>query len=157
MIEDGNAKTLYRALVLEHARAPHNCRQIADASHRAEGYNPLCGDKVSLYLRIRESRVEDIAFEASGCAISIASASMLTDMLKGATAAAASRVVDEVCAWLAGGPAGPPLGVDGPIGSLAEVRAFPSRIRCATLPWQAFRAALRSDPAPVTTEPPGSE
>jgi nitrogen fixation protein NifU and related proteins len=149
MTRNADAKSLYRALVLGHARAPHNFRRMADATHRAEGHNPLCGDRVSLYLRMRDSRVEDVAFEGTGCAISIASASMLTDMLKGSTAEAAGRVAD-------GGAGAAPPAADGPIASLAEVRAFPTRIRCATLPWQTFRAALQCDPKPSSTEPAGA-
>lgn len=156
MTQHTHPRELYRAVVLEHARTPHNFGRLADASHRAEGNNPLCGDRIMLYLRATGTQLAEVTFDGAGCAISIASASMLTDALKGASLEDAGRIAGEVYEWLNAGPGNTAFAIAGPVESLAEVRAFPTRVRCASLPWQTFRAALRSDAISVTTEAPGA-
>jgi nitrogen fixation NifU-like protein len=156
MNTNSDPKDLYRELVLDHARSPRNARRLAKASHYAEGHNPLCGDRVAVYLRTRDSRVAEISFEGAGCAISTASASMMTDMLKGSTTEGANRLIEDVCKWLSNDPSDGTQIIGEPISALAEVRAFPTRIRCATLPWATAGAALRSDNTIATTERRGT-
>ena len=138
---------LYRQTVLEHCRQPRNRRRLEMHDRAAEGHNALCGDKVTVYLRLREDDLSDVAFEASGCAIVTASASMMTEALKGKSVGGARAEVDDFVAAMAG--AGE---LKGEVAALGGVRAYPSRIRCATLPWQTARAALDASGATVTTE-----
>jgi nitrogen fixation NifU-like protein len=150
MVSSAELGRLYRETVLDHSRNPRNLRSLSGANRRATGYNPLCGDKVTMYLQMDdEGRIADVAFEATGCAISLASASMLTEMIHGKDAAAAHAVIMNVDAMLSG------AGQEGQLGefaSLSGVRAYPSRVRCATLPWRTLEAALRGTTAPVSTE-----
>jgi nitrogen fixation NifU-like protein len=141
---------LYRTTVLEHSRHPRNFRRSPGANRQATGHNPLCGDKLSLYLELGDDEViRDAAFEATGCAISLASASMLTDQVRGRSAAGALQLAASVAGMFADppGPAPP-----GDVAALAGVRDYPSRVRCATLPWRTLEAALRREPAEATTE-----
>jgi nitrogen fixation NifU-like protein len=141
---------LYRHTVLEHSRNPHNHRRMPGATHRATGHNPLCGDKVTLYVRVGgDGRIDGAAFEATGCAISTASASMLTDLVRGRDAAGVRTLSAQVDAMLSGPDGVPELG---DLNALGGVRAYPARVRCATLPWRTLEAALRGDAAPVSTE-----
>lgn len=140
---------LYRDTVLEHSRAPHNFRRIAAADRRAEGNNPLCGDRITLYLDLAGDRIDDAAFEASGCAISVASASMLTEMVRGRRIEEARAAIRDAAALFSGESAGDGLGA---LAALASVRAYPARIRCAMLPWRTLESALSGNPATVSTE-----
>lgn len=139
---------LYRQIVLDHSRHPRNQRRLEHPDREAEGHNPLCGDKVRVYARLAGDSLADVAFEASGCAICLASASLMTEAAKG-------RALPEVRA-LAGrfeaalGSGGGNLAGD--LAALAGVSQYPSRIRCATLPWKALIAALDASPEAVTTE-----
>jgi nitrogen fixation NifU-like protein len=139
---------LYRDTVLEHSRNPHHFGRIADPDAQAEGHNPLCGDKVAVYLRLDGERITDAAFEASGCAISIASASMMTDIIHGRSKAAAQAAIRDADATFTGDCAAPP----GELAALAAVRAYPSRVRCALLPWRTLRAALDDVRGTISTE-----
>jgi nitrogen fixation NifU-like protein len=133
---------LYQEIILDHNRRPHNYRVMPDATHRAEGHNPLCGDDVEVFLRLDGGRVADISFSGHGCAISRASASLMTTVLKG-------RSLDEARVIFAGlrtllQADGGELQMEGPLGELAPlggVRHFPARVKCATLAWHAFAAA----------------
>lgn len=148
----GNAQLhqLYRDTVLRHSRSPHNFRRIEGPHACAEGHNPLCGDKVTVYLHLDQELIDDVAFEADGCAISLASASMLTDMVTGQTAADAMALTNDVQAMLEGGNV--PQRDFGEMNALSGVRAYPSRVRCATLPWRTLQAALTGTARTVTTE-----
>ncbi len=139
---------LYRDRVLEHSRNPRNFRRIGQPDASAEGHNPLCGDKVSVYLQFDDNRIRDAAFEATGCAISIASASMMTEAVRGQPAAAARAAIRDAEATFAGGCDTPP----GDLAALAAVREYPSRVRCALLPWRTLAAALAGDAIKVSTE-----
>jgi nitrogen fixation NifU-like protein len=140
---------LYRQTVLDHSRHPHNCRRPAVYDREAEGHNALCGDKIRVYLRLQDTALADVAFEASGCAISLASASMMTDAVTGKTVAVTRQTIDKFMRGLADPQAGK---LEGELAALGGVRDYPSRIRCATLPWQALRAALDAVQETVTTE-----
>ncbi len=146
-------RDLYRELILDHARSPRHFGKLDDITHTAEGINPLCGDKLKLYLNIDADRtISAVAFEGSGCAISVASASLLTETVMGLNCAAALKFVDDIRTLLAGNEepaAGPDLGK---LKSLAGVRDFPSRVKCATLAWHALASAINSDNGLVTTE-----
>lgn len=141
---------LYRDIVLEHTRHPRNCRRPAAWDREAEGHNTLCGDKVRVYLRLDQDRLAEVAFEASACAIATASASLMTEAVQGQAVAGARQAIDGFLAVLRGSHAGP---LPGNLRALEGVREYPSRVRCATLPWETLRAALEARSAEtVTTE-----
>lgn len=146
------AMDLYQQIVLEHSRQPRNFRRLDGADRRAEGHNRLCGDKVTLYLGLAGDHITAATFEAAGCAICLASASLLTESVYGRTLADADTLAAGVIDHFVD-PAAHPLA--GALAALDGVLAYPSRIRCATLPWQTLRQALsgRHD-AIASTEPP---
>ena len=144
---------LYQELILEHNKAPRNFRQLATANRHAEGNNPLCGDHFTVYLDIEGDSIRDISFQGSGCAISKASASMMTQMLKGKTMVEAEELFDRFHGLVTG--RAPANGNQGDLGKLAVfsgVSAFPVRVKCATLAWHTLMAALRGTKEPVSTE-----
>ncbi|MBT8090168.1 MAG: SUF system NifU family Fe-S cluster assembly protein [Gammaproteobacteria bacterium] len=151
---------LYRELILDHARSPRHFGRLANATHKARGINPLCGDKICVYLCIDDNaRIEAISFDGSGCAISVASASLLTDAIIGLSADRAETIFSAVTERLTDGGKGQPGNIDveldrplEKIRALDGVREFPSRVKCATLAWHALRSALRQDAQPATTE-----
>ena len=148
-------RDLYRELILDHARSPRHFGTLASTTHSAEGINPLCGDKLKLYLEVDDKgAINGIAFEGSGCAISVASASLLTDTVIGLESAEAMRYFEAVTASLSGQNGQP--GQDdldlGKLRALGGVRDYPSRVKCATLAWHALRSALQNDESPATTE-----
>jgi nitrogen fixation NifU-like protein len=147
-------RELYRELILDHARSPRHFGKLEDATHTAEGINPLCGDKLRLFLRLDDAGVVSAAsFEGSGCAISVASASLLADMIIGMTAEQALEYFAAVTTRLtsAGSDVEPDLDL-GKIRALDGVREFPSRVKCATLAWHALNSALHGRAQPVSTE-----
>jgi nitrogen fixation NifU-like protein len=144
---------LYQETILDHNRHPSNFRPMGDATRSVEADNPLCGDRLQLFLKIDGDRIADISFVGSGCAISVASASMLTERLKGATLAEAEGLFEAVHAVLTGGPAQAHAPQLGNLEALAGVRRYPMRVKCATLSWHALKAALRAGAAgPVSSE-----
>ena len=175
-------QSLYQRTVLEHCRSPRNFHAMDEPDRTAEGFNPLCGDKVTVYLRTPASKqsgkeqpgreqperecvppsledetssspgvIAEISFEAAGCAICLASASMMTELLDGEAADQARQQAEKVLkAFKPGADNG--LGDLGEIVALGSVRSYPSRIRCVTLPWKTFTAALDGDPNTVSTE-----
>jgi nitrogen fixation NifU-like protein len=146
-------RELYQEAILDHNRKPRNFRKLEGTSRTAEGYNPLCGDKVKIYLRIENDRVSDVSFEGSGCAISIASASMMTESVKGRTLSAVQRLFKMFHTLLtAKADAGPESNELGKLVVFAGVREFPVRVKCATLPWHALRAAIENKPETVSTD-----
>jgi nitrogen fixation NifU-like protein len=132
---------LYQEVILDHNRRPRNFHVMADATHRAEGYNPLCGDRLTLYMKVDGDMIADVAFEGSGCAISKASASMMTDALKGRSITE-GRVLFDRFHRMVTTPPGEAVEDLGKLSALAGVREFPVRIKCASLAWHTFRAAL---------------
>lgn len=147
-------RDLYQQVIVDHNKSPRNFGKLADFNHDADGYNPLCGDKLHIYLKLNaEGVIEDVSFEGEGCAISVASASLMTEAMKGKTPAD-FRVLFEgfhhmVTADLAEPPDEEHMGK---LAVLAGVREFPSRIKCATLCWHTLHAALQDNPEPAKTE-----
>jgi nitrogen fixation NifU-like protein len=144
---------LYQEMILDHSKRPHNFRAMPDTRH-AEGYNPLCGDKVTIYVKLDGDRIGDVSFQGSGCAISTASASILTDSLKGKTIGEAEALFnkfhDLVTGKATNGEAqGPPLGK---LAVFAGVSEFPARVKCATLAWHTVKNALAGKPEAASTE-----
>jgi nitrogen fixation NifU-like protein len=144
-------KDLYHEIIVDHNRRPRNFRRIDNATQVAEGYNPLCGDKLKLYLVIENGLISDVAFEGSGCAISMASASLLTERLKGKGAEEAETLFGEMHELLTGRDDSADMDKLGKLAALAGVRAYPSRVKCATLSWHTLHAALHEQDQ-VTTE-----
>jgi nitrogen fixation protein NifU and related proteins len=148
-------KELYRDVILDHNRSPRNFGRLEPADAQAAGHNPLCGDKLSLTLRLQGDRVEDLRFEGQGCAISTASASLMTEAVKGRSRTEIARLYQDVHTLLtahgadAGSAAAPELGK---LMALAGVAEFPARVKCASLCWHTLNAALERAPAPVSTE-----
>ncbi|HXT33113.1 MAG TPA: SUF system NifU family Fe-S cluster assembly protein [Vicinamibacterales bacterium] len=140
---------LYQEVILDHNRRPRNFHALANASHRAEGYNPLCGDRLTLYLSVNEGVITEAAFEGAGCAISKASASMMTETLKGKTLAEADALFRRFHRMVTT-PPDQPVEDMGKLSSLAGVREFPIRVKCASLAWHTFKAALANDQQATT-------
>jgi nitrogen fixation NifU-like protein len=141
---------LYRDVIVDHNRSPRNRGRIAGASHHAEGDNPLCGDRLRLDVELDGDVIRDLRFEGSGCAISTASASLMSEAVKGRTRAEAAELFGSVHRMLTGEPPDA-LGL-GKLAALAGVRAFPARVKCASLAWHTLNAALAGDVPTVTTE-----
>jgi nitrogen fixation NifU-like protein len=144
-------RDLYQELVLDHGRHPRNFRAMADATQHSVGFNPLCGDKLSLFIRLEGDVVRDVSFQGSGCAISTASASLLTETVKGKTRAQVEALLADFVAMLTHNGAGDPARL-GKLAVFAGVRDFPVRVKCATLSWRTLEAALGGATDPVTTE-----
>jgi nitrogen fixation NifU-like protein len=135
---------LYQEVILDHNRRPRNFHALAGASHRAEGYNPLCGDRLTLYLKLNGDTIEDVSFEGAGCAISKASASMMTDALKGRSIAEANALFDRFRRMVTTPPSEAVEDM-GKLSALAGVREFPVRVKCASLAWHTLKAALSNE------------
>jgi nitrogen fixation NifU-like protein len=144
---------LYQEVILDHNKSPRNYRAMADANRKGEGYNPLCGDHVTVFLRLENGVIQDISFQGSGCAISKASASMMTAELKGKSETAAQELFDSVHKMLTGQADGTD-GADkvGKLAILSGVCKFPARVKCASLAWHTVNAALAGYANPATTE-----
>ncbi|HXG86837.1 MAG TPA: SUF system NifU family Fe-S cluster assembly protein [Vicinamibacterales bacterium] len=143
---------LYQEVILDHNRRPRNFRIIDDASRKQEGYNPLCGDRLTVYATLDGDRITDVAFQGSGCAISKASASLMTEALKGKTVDEARALFDRFHDMVTSSTDQPAADL-GKLSVLAGVREFPTRIKCASLAWHALKAAVADPlPGPVSTE-----
>lgn len=145
-------RDLYQEVIIDHSRRPRNFGPLAQHNHRAEGFNPLCGDRLTLYLRVVDGVIEDASFEGSGCAISTASASLMTEALKGRSAVQAEALFAGFHALVTGEPAAPDAVPLGKLQVLAGVQEFPARIKCATLAWHTLQAALRDRAEPASSE-----
>jgi nitrogen fixation protein NifU and related proteins len=145
-------RDLYQEVILDHARRPRNFGRLVDANRCAEGFNPLCGDRVTLHLKLVDSVIEDARFEGNGCAISTASASLMTEALKGKPLGQVQELFGAVHALLTAGNGADPAASLGKLEVLSGVREFPVRVKCATLPWHTLQAALHDEPRPVSTE-----
>lgn len=143
---------LYQEVILDHNRSPRNYRAMADANRKGEGYNPLCGDHVTVFLRLDNGVIEDISFQGSGCAISKASASMMTAALKGKSESSARELFENVHKMLTGTAADGGSEKLGKLVILSGVCKFPVRVKCASLAWHTVNAALEGSPSPATTE-----
>lgn len=146
-------RELYRELILDHAKSPRHFGKLGEATHSAEGVNPLCGDKLHMYLKVDGDRIEDAAFEGSGCAISVASASLLTEVVIGLDTENALEYFSALVARLTGraeSEAAPSPVELGKLRALEGVREFPSRVKCATLAWHALNSALHHEERATT-------
>jgi len=140
-----DASELYQLVILDHNRAPRNFRAMEGADREAEGYNPMCGDQLKVWLKLEGDRIADVSFQGSGCAISKASASLMTTAVKGKTREEASRVFDSFHRMLTGA-GGPAEDLPAKLAVFAGVREFPMRVKCATLSWHALKNALDQKP-----------
>jgi nitrogen fixation NifU-like protein len=148
----GSLATLYQDLILDHNRAPQNYRSMENANRRVEGNNPLCGDKLTVWLRMEGDRIEDASFQGSGCAISRASASMMTAAVKGKTRREAEDLFERFRRMVTGSLDPAEAQSLGKLVALAGVSEYPVRVKCASLSWHALKAALDQGEAVVSTE-----
>ncbi len=145
-------RDLYQEVILDHSKRPRNFQQLPKANRTAEGYNPLCGDRETVYLRLEDNVLKDVSFQGAGCAISTASASLMTESVKGKTRSEAEALFEKFHDLITATPSrdgGPELGK---LEVFSGVREYPVRIKCATLPWHTLKAALRGEAEIVSTE-----
>jgi len=147
-------RELYQQVILDHNKSPRNFRVMADATRRVEGYNPLCGDHYTVYVKLEGETIVDISFDGAGCAISKASASVMSQFLKGKSKAEAERVFEQFRSLVTAGGAETDAELEqlGKLAAFAGVNEFPARVKCAILPWHALHSALESTGAAVSTE-----
>jgi nitrogen fixation NifU-like protein len=147
----GDLRDLYQQVIMDHKKNPRNFREIVDANHMAHGNNPLCGDALVVYVKMNDGVIEDVSFQGSGCAISVASASLMTETLKGKTLEEAEKLYNNVHNALTGETADAELA--GKLQVLGGVKEFPARVKCATLSWHTVHAAMDNEhDISVTTE-----
>ena len=142
-------RELYQETILDHYRKPRNSGRLADSNRMAEGFNPLCGDRVKLYLKLEDGVIRDVRFEGIGCAIATASASLMTESIKDKREDEALQLLEKIHGMVTGGTTAGNLGK---LEVLAGVHEFPERVKCATLAWHTLKAALENIEKPVTTE-----
>ena len=147
----GDLQELYQEVILDHNKRPRNFRRIDDG-RTAEGFNPLCGDRLTVYVKITDGRIQDASFQGSGCAISKASASLMTDSVKGKTVEDAEALFERFHRMITRGPDDPIDEDLGKLSVLAGVRQFPIRVKCASLAWHTLRSALAANDEVVSTE-----
>lgn len=145
-------KDLYQEIIVDHNRNPRNFGKLEDADRVVEGYNPLCGDRLNLYLKLNGDTIAEVCFDGSGCAISVASASLMTEALKGKTTAEAEVIFNDFHELLTARELPTNLDKFDKLAALAGVRDYPTRIKCATLCWHTLHSALTGTTEPVTTE-----
>ena len=144
-------RDLYQEVIFDHYKKPRNCHALADANHVAHGHNRLCGDKLTVYLQVEGDVIKDLSFEGTGCAISTASASLMTDALKGKKIGEAEQLFEQFHHMVTDDDVEPEPAL-GKLEVLAGVREFPARVKCATLAWHTLQAALKERSEPVSTE-----
>jgi len=144
-------RELYQQVILDHNKSPRNFRVIEACEHEADGFNPLCGDKVHIYVELDGDRIADVTFQGEGCAISTAAASMMTEAIKGKTLDEARAIFESYQKMLTEDDAGDSAAL-GKLAVFEGVREFPMRVKCATLAWHTFKAALRGGGEAATTE-----
>jgi nitrogen fixation NifU-like protein len=149
-IQDDGLRELYQEVIFDHNRSPRNFHKLDGANHVAEGHNPLCGDQLTVYVRTEDGKVADVSFVGHGCAISTASASLMTEAVKGRPVEEVEALFRDFHALLTGKPAGERD--FGKLEVLTGVREFPSRVKCATLAWHTLHNALSDESRPASTE-----
>ena len=144
---------LYRELIADHAKTPRNFREMGDADRRAEGHNKVCGDKLTVWVKVLDGVLADVSFVGSGCSISTSSASMMTEAMRGKTIEEAQLLFEKFHAMLIG-PLDNAFDVEsvGKLEAFTGVKRFPIRVKCATLPWHTWRAAIENAASPISTE-----
>jgi nitrogen fixation NifU-like protein len=148
-------RELYQEVILDHSKKPRNFRELEGATHHAEGHNPLCGDRATVYARVEGDVVREVSFHGAGCSISTASASMMTESVKGKSRTEIEGLFERFHALITASPehAGRASGADlGKLAVFSGVSEFPVRVKCASLPWHTLKAALDGERAPVSTE-----
>ena len=147
-----DVKDLYQEVIVDHNRNPRNFGKLEPAGKKLEGFNPLCGDRLTLYMNTDEQCISEVCFDGHGCAISIASASLMTECVKGKSLEEAETIFNDFHELLT--DSSQPIDLDrmGKLAVLAGVRDYPSRVKCATLCWHTLKALLAGDNAPVSTE-----
>jgi nitrogen fixation protein NifU and related proteins len=145
-------RDLYQEVILDHYKRPRNFGPLEGADHKADGHNPLCGDRVTIYIVMDQDVIRDIRFEGEGCAISTASASLMTEILQGKTLAEVEALFGEFHEMLTGDPSQPANPAQGKLAVFSGVREFPARVKCATLSWHTLQAALKEQKEPISTE-----
>ena len=146
-------RDLYQEVVFDHNRNPRNFRVMEDANRKIEGFNPLCGDRITLYIKVIDGKIEDVSFQGAGCAISTASASLMTEIVQGKTEQETEQLF-ELFHRITTGKNGDETNLEdlGKLAVLAGVRAYPARVKCATLAWHSLQSALKNEDATVSTE-----
>ncbi|WGS84256.1 Fe-S cluster assembly sulfur transfer protein SufU [Methylomonas sp. UP202] len=150
MFED--LRDLYQEVIFDHNRNPRNFRIMEEANRRVDGFNPLCGDKLTLFLKIDDHVIQDASFQGSGCAISTASVSLMTEIIKGLTEDEAEALFKQFHEMTTGKTEDVNLEAIGKLAVLAGVREYPARVKCATLAWHTLDAALKNEAQSVSTE-----
>jgi nitrogen fixation NifU-like protein len=135
-------RELYQEVILDHSKKPHHFREMPEASHQANGHNPLCGDRVTVYLHVEGDVIEDVTFQGAGCSISTASASMMTDALRGKTIVEANALFERFHALVTSDPDADAASALGKLAVFSGVSEFPMRVKCASLSWHTMKAAL---------------
>lgn len=138
-------RELYQEVIIDHNRNPRNFCELSHPTHQAEGFNPLCGDRISLYLRVQNDKIIDVGFQGSGCAISTASSSIMTDMVKGKSVFEAEKLLSDFLSLLTGKAIQADAAEMGKLEVLAGVKEYPARVKCATLAWHALQEALQNE------------
>jgi nitrogen fixation NifU-like protein len=145
-------KDLYRDVIVDHNRNPRNFGKLEPADAKADGHNPLCGDRLTIYANLEGERIQQVKFEGSGCAISVASASLLTEAVRGKSVSEFEQLFEQVHSLLTDHESTVDAASLGKLAALSGVREFPARVKCASLCWHTLRAALQHADKPVTTE-----
>lgn len=145
-------RELYQEVILDHSKRPRNFGELLEANRKAKGHNPLCGDRVDLFLTVEDGRIKDIRFKGAGCAISTASASMMTERLKGATVGEAQELFEQFHDLVTGKSPGGPDPDLGKLEVFSGVKEFPARVKCATMVWHTLRSALEQKDETISTE-----
>lgn len=146
-------RSLYQEVILDHNKNPRNFRKLENADREVEGYNPLCGDHYTIYLKLKDDRIEEITFDGAGCAISKASASVMSSTLKGKTKAEAEALFEKFHKLVTGELNGfDSMEEIGKLAAFSGVSEFPARVKCASLAWHTMKSALESDKKVVSTE-----
>lgn len=145
-------KQLYQDVIVDHNRSPRNFGKLDNADRLLEGYNPLCGDRLTLYVKLKDNTISDVRFDGAGCAISVASASLMTEAVKGKTLDEATKIFNDFHHLLTADDAAPDLDRFGKLAALAGVRDYPSRIKCASLCWHTLHAIIDGEQKAVSTE-----
>lgn len=145
-------RDLYQEVVFDHNRNPRNFRVMDNATRKIDGFNPLCGDRITLYVRLQDGIIEDVSFQGQGCAISTASASIMTEVVRGLTEDEAHELFETFHRITTGTDHDIQVEQLGKLAVLAGVRAYPARVKCATLAWHSLEAALNHAESSVTTE-----
>jgi nitrogen fixation protein NifU and related proteins len=145
-------KDLYQEVIVDHNRSPRNFGKMEQADRTLEGFNPLCGDRLTLYLKMDDNKIADISFDGSGCAISVASASLMTEVMKGKSSTEAEQIFNDFHQLVTTDGTNVDEEKLGKLAALAGVRDYPTRVKCATLCWHTLHSALEGEETPISTE-----